>query len=102
MTNWVMRLDMRTPGFGAAPEDLYGTALEMVEWADAQGFAQCMLSEHHGAEDGYLPSPLVLGSAIAARTRTLRIRVSALILALHDPLRIAEDVVVLDGFPRFL
>ncbi len=97
MTNWVMRLDMRAPGFGTAPEELYRAALDMVGWADAQGFAQCMLSEHHGAEDGYLPSPLVLGSAIAARTRTLRIQVSALILALHDPLRIAEDVAVLDN-----
>ncbi len=97
MANLVIRLDMRAPDFGAVPEDLYAAALDMADWADAQGFAECMLSEHHGSEDGFLPSPLVLGSAIAARTRRMRIQVSALILALHDPLRIAEDVAVLDN-----
>jgi len=97
MANLVIRLDMRAPDFGAVPEELYAAALDMADWADAQGFAECMLSEHHGADDGFLPSPLVLGSAIAARTRRMRIQVSALILALHDPLRIAEDVAVLDN-----
>ena len=46
--------------------------------------------------DGYLPSPLVLATAIAARTSTLPIMTAALILPLYDPVRLAEDMVVLD------
>jgi alkanesulfonate monooxygenase SsuD/methylene tetrahydromethanopterin reductase-like flavin-dependent oxidoreductase (luciferase family) len=96
MTNLVLRLDMRAPAFADVPRDFYRIGLDMVQWADANGFTECMLSEHHGTEDGYLPSPLVYGAAIAARTEKLRIRISALVLPLHDPLRIAEDAAVLD------
>ncbi|MBK7520968.1 MAG: LLM class flavin-dependent oxidoreductase [Gammaproteobacteria bacterium] len=96
MTRLTLRFDLRTPPFARCPDDYYRTALDMAEWADAHGFNECMLSEHHGEEDGYLPSPLVMAAAIAARTRRMRIRISALILPLHDPLRIAEDVAVLD------
>jgi alkanesulfonate monooxygenase SsuD/methylene tetrahydromethanopterin reductase-like flavin-dependent oxidoreductase (luciferase family) len=67
-----------------------------VQWADANGFDECMLSEHHGTEDGYLPSPLVYAAAVAGRTENMRIRISALVLPLHDPLRVAEDAAVLD------
>ncbi|MBT4521700.1 MAG: LLM class flavin-dependent oxidoreductase [Halieaceae bacterium] len=87
---------MRAPAFADVPQDLYRVGLDMVQWADANGFAECMLSEHHGSDDGYLPSPLVYSAAIAARTRNLRVRISALVLPLHDPLRVAEDMAVLD------
>jgi len=96
MTKLSLSLDMRAPAFANTPEDLYSIGIEMAARADAQGFAECMLSEHHGSDDGYLPSPLVLGDAIAARTQRIRIRVSALVLPLHDPLRVVEDAAVLD------
>jgi alkanesulfonate monooxygenase SsuD/methylene tetrahydromethanopterin reductase-like flavin-dependent oxidoreductase (luciferase family) len=96
MTRFSLRLDMRAPDFAQPREDLYRIGLDMAAWADEHGFSDCMLSEHHGADDAYLPSPLVYGAAIAARTQQLRIRISALVLPLHDPLRIAEDVAVLD------
>jgi alkanesulfonate monooxygenase SsuD/methylene tetrahydromethanopterin reductase-like flavin-dependent oxidoreductase (luciferase family) len=97
MPQFTLRLDMRAPAFGTPKEALYTAGLEMAEWADRQGFAECMLSEHHGSEDSYLPSPLIYAAAIAARTRRMRLQVSALVLPLHDPLRIAEDVAVLDN-----
>lgn len=96
MTRFALRLDLRAPAFARVPDDFYRVGLEMVEWADANGFAECMLSEHHGTDDGYLPSPLVYAAAVAARTEYLRIRISALVLPLHDPLRVAEDAAVLD------
>ena len=52
--------------------------------------------QHHGSEDGYLPSPVVLASAIAARTERIRIRLSVITLPFNHPLRIAEDIAVLD------
>jgi alkanesulfonate monooxygenase SsuD/methylene tetrahydromethanopterin reductase-like flavin-dependent oxidoreductase (luciferase family) len=96
MAQWILRLDLRSPAFAGELPALYRTGLDMAAWADAHGFDQCMLSEHHGAEDGYLPSPLVYGAAVAARTERLRLRISALVLPLHDPLRAAEDLAVLD------
>jgi alkanesulfonate monooxygenase SsuD/methylene tetrahydromethanopterin reductase-like flavin-dependent oxidoreductase (luciferase family) len=96
MARFTLRLDMRAPPFANTPADLYRIGLDMAQWADEHGFSECMLSEHHGADDDYLPSPLVYAGAIAARTEQIRLRISALILPLHDPLRIAEDVAVLD------
>ena len=46
--------------------------------------------------DGYLPSPLILATAMAARTTTLPIMVAAVVLPLYHPVRLAEDMVVLD------
>jgi alkanesulfonate monooxygenase SsuD/methylene tetrahydromethanopterin reductase-like flavin-dependent oxidoreductase (luciferase family) len=94
---FLMRFDMRAPGFGAAPPaELYAAALEMAAWGEQTGCMQIVISEHHGSEDGYLSSPLVLASAIAAHTQNIPIQVAALIVPLHDPLRLAEDMAVLD------
>ena len=75
-----LRYDLRRAPFDATTSaDLVATALEQCEWADRLGFATVTLSEHHGSPDGYLPSPLVFGAAVAARTRTLRLVIAALI-----------------------
>jgi alkanesulfonate monooxygenase SsuD/methylene tetrahydromethanopterin reductase-like flavin-dependent oxidoreductase (luciferase family) len=98
---FIMRFDLRSPGLD--PERtaaLYETAVEMCEWAETRGCVQVIVSEHHGSADGYLPSPLLLASAIAARTRTLPIQVAALIVPLHEPVRLAEDMAVLDVMSR--
>src|SRR5690242_2274444 len=92
-----MRFDMRAPADGpAAIGGLYDAALEMAAWADQHGAASIVVSEHHASPDGYLPAPLVLASAIAARTTTVPIMVAALLVPLHDPVRLAEDMAVLD------
>jgi alkanesulfonate monooxygenase SsuD/methylene tetrahydromethanopterin reductase-like flavin-dependent oxidoreductase (luciferase family) len=93
----IIRFDMRAPGLDPkASQQLYSAALEMAEWADARGFDMLTLSEHHASPDGYLPSPLVLGGAMAARTKKIALWISALLLPLHDPIRLAEDLAVLD------
>lgn len=91
-----LRFDMRAPAFGPRPEVLYAAALDMASYADGNGFYGVMLSEHHGSDDGYLPSPVTLMAAIAGRTRNLRLAFRALVAPLHDPLRLAEDLAVLD------
>jgi alkanesulfonate monooxygenase SsuD/methylene tetrahydromethanopterin reductase-like flavin-dependent oxidoreductase (luciferase family) len=96
VAHFILRFDMRAPAFGAGIDELYAAALDMAAFADEAGFDEIMLSEHHGSEDGYLPSPLTLAAAIAARTSRVRIRISALVLPLHDPIRVAEDVAVVD------
>jgi len=92
-----LRYDLRCPPFcKASSAELFAAAIEQCEWADRLGFATVTLSEHHGSPDGYLPSPLVLGAAIAARTRNLRLMLAALIAPLHDPIRLAEDIATFD------
>src|SRR5919109_813469 len=93
---FLMRFDMRAPDFGASTSDLYAAAIEMSSHAETRGAITAAVSEHHTMSDGYLPSPLVLATAIAARTSTLPIMTAALILPLYDPIRLAEDMVVLD------
>jgi alkanesulfonate monooxygenase SsuD/methylene tetrahydromethanopterin reductase-like flavin-dependent oxidoreductase (luciferase family) len=87
---------MRSPEFGAPTAQLYGAALDMAAYGDSHGIDYAMLMEHHGSPDCYLPAPLVLGAAIAARTTTMRILLGAVILPLHDPVKIAEQMAVVD------
>lgn len=92
-----MRFDLRNPPFAeTGTADRYAEALDMAEWADRHGFAIVTLSEHHGSPDGYLPSPLPVAAAIAARTKRIGIHVAAMVAAFHDPLRLAEDAAVVD------
>ncbi len=88
--------DMRAPAFGAPPEDLYAAALEQSAWADRIGFESVSLMEHHGSPDGYLPSPIVLAGAIAGVTRRVTINLNVILLPLYHPVKLAEDLAVLD------
>ncbi|RHW26241.1 LLM class flavin-dependent oxidoreductase [Nocardioides immobilis] len=90
-----LRYDLRSPEFAAPVSALAQTAIEQAEWADTRGFAAVQLSEHHGSADNYNPSPLLLGAAIAARTKNMRLA-PVVIVPLQDPVRLAEDVCVLD------
>jgi alkanesulfonate monooxygenase SsuD/methylene tetrahydromethanopterin reductase-like flavin-dependent oxidoreductase (luciferase family) len=92
---FTLRFDMRAPSFGAPPTELYRAACEMSAWAETRGCVAAVLCEHHCADDGYLPSPLLLGAAIAARTEQLMLNL-VILLPFYDPARLAEDMAVLD------
>jgi len=92
--------DMRAPEFGADRNDLYACALDQAAWADDLGFDVVGLGEHHCAEDGYNPSPLVLASAMAARTRQIKLRTSVLLAPLYDLPKLAEDAAVVQIVSR--
>jgi alkanesulfonate monooxygenase SsuD/methylene tetrahydromethanopterin reductase-like flavin-dependent oxidoreductase (luciferase family) len=93
----ILRFDLRAPAFSPARTDeLYAAALDLAAYADEQGFDSVTVSEHHGVDDGFLPSPIVLAAAIAGRTRRIRIGISALLAPLYDPIKLAEDLAVLD------
>jgi alkanesulfonate monooxygenase SsuD/methylene tetrahydromethanopterin reductase-like flavin-dependent oxidoreductase (luciferase family) len=96
-----LRFDFRNPPLAhTSMADRYAAALDMVEWADALGCVSIGVSEHHGSADGYLPSPVPMLAAMAQRSTTARLAISALIVSFHDPLRIAEDLAVLDNLSR--
>lgn len=93
----VTRFDFRAPGASAHERrDRYRAALDLARYAEETGHNAVNLSEHHGSEDGYLPSPLIAASAVAAVTSRIQIAVWALVAPLYDPIRLAEDIAVLD------
>lgn len=93
----ILRLNMTLPGVDPkAMSDRYKAALDMATAVDEAGFLAVTLDEHHGAPDGWLPAPMMLAGMIAARTSRVLIDLRALLLPLHDPIRVAEDLIVVD------
>jgi len=94
---FVIRYDLRVPpGAALTHAEQYRHALEMARWADARGFAGAGLSEHHAAADGFMHSPLTIAAAILGATRNLKVTISALLVPLHDPVRLAEEIATID------
>ena len=97
---FTLRFDMRAPDFGAPTTELYATALDIAEWGENNGCISAVLCEHHASEDGYLPAPLILASAMAARTKSLPMTVAIVQLPLYNPVRLAEEMCVIDIISR--
>jgi alkanesulfonate monooxygenase SsuD/methylene tetrahydromethanopterin reductase-like flavin-dependent oxidoreductase (luciferase family) len=97
MTMIGIRFDLRVPPFSQTTHaELYAACLDQCAWADEHGLDIIVLSEHHGVADGYLPAPLTLAAAIAGRTKKISINIAAVLVPLHDPVRMAEQLAVLD------
>src|SRR5467141_3408186 len=89
--------DFRNPAQWRQPADrLYREILDQIAWGENNGFDDVWLSEHHFIEDGYLPSVLPVAAAIAARTKRIRIAPGVLLMPFHNPMRLAEDIAVVD------
>jgi alkanesulfonate monooxygenase SsuD/methylene tetrahydromethanopterin reductase-like flavin-dependent oxidoreductase (luciferase family) len=97
MTMIGIRYDLRVPRFAATSHAaLYAACLDQCAWADERGFDFVALSEHHGVDDGYLPAPVVLAAAVVGRTTRIPVNIAAILVPLHDPVRLAEQLAVLD------
>lgn len=95
-----MRFDMRATEASGPVADLYAAAVEMAAWGDRNGCMSIQVSEHHASPDGYLPTPLLLACAMAARTERVPFQVAASLLPLHDPVSLAEQMCVVDILSR--
>ena len=71
-------------------------AIAEAQLAEDSGFEACFFGEHHQDKDGFLPSPLIVATAVAAQTRRLKVGTSVILLPLHHPVHVAEDVITLD------
>jgi alkanesulfonate monooxygenase SsuD/methylene tetrahydromethanopterin reductase-like flavin-dependent oxidoreductase (luciferase family) len=91
-----LAFDMRVPDLGTSPTHIYAAALDMCKHVDGRGFDYAWVMEHHAAADGYLPSPLTMAAAIAGCTKQIRLLAGVIILPLHDPVKIAEEMAVVD------
>src|ERR1700678_1421210 len=78
--------------------DLYRGVVELFVAAEELGYDSGWVAQHHfHADYGRLPSPLVLLAAAAERTSRIELGTAIVTLPLEDPLRLAEDVAVLDA-----
>jgi len=91
--------DFRNPVKWRRPfHEFYEGILDQIQRAEAAGFDNVWLTEHHFTEDGYNPALLPTAAAIAARTQRIRIGTFILLLPYQHPVRCAEDVVCADIF----
>lgn len=89
--------DLRNPAqWRQNPSRLYGFVLEACEEAERLGANSAWFSEHHLFVDDYLPCPLTVAAAAAARTKRIRLGTAILIAPLHHPAEIAEQSAVVD------
>lgn len=76
----------------------YDAILEQIEWIDRDlSIDGVYVTEHHFYDDGYMPAPMVMCGAIAARTQRVRIGTNLIQLPLHNAVRLAEDALVVDA-----
>ncbi|MFI5011487.1 MAG: LLM class flavin-dependent oxidoreductase [Hyphomicrobiales bacterium] len=74
----------------------YEARLQLIEAYDRGGFHAYHLAEHHATPLGMAPSPSVFLAAVAQRTRRLRFGALVHTLSLYHPLRLAEEICMLD------
>ncbi len=86
----------RVPDGPLSMTDVYAATLDQAVLADGLGFDHVWFTEHHFLEDGYLPAFQPLAGAIAARTERVRISTDIALLPLYHPIRLAEELAVLD------
>ncbi|HEY9620573.1 MAG TPA: LLM class flavin-dependent oxidoreductase [Crinalium sp.] len=78
--------------------DKYRLLIEGAKFADRNGFSAVWIPERHfDAFGGLYPNPAVIGSAIAMITQQIQIRSGSVVMALQDPLRVAEEWSVVDN-----
>lgn len=77
-------------------EEVYARAIEQCQAAEDLGFRNVWLAEHHFSTYGYLGRPVQLATYIAASTRRIRVGTAVIVVPLHHPLVIAEEIAMLD------
>jgi alkanesulfonate monooxygenase SsuD/methylene tetrahydromethanopterin reductase-like flavin-dependent oxidoreductase (luciferase family) len=80
----------------ASLTQIYEDRLQLLETADAAGFYSYHLAEHHVTPLGMAPSPSLFLASAAQRTRRLRLGPLVYLLPLYHPLRLIEEICMLD------
>jgi alkanesulfonate monooxygenase SsuD/methylene tetrahydromethanopterin reductase-like flavin-dependent oxidoreductase (luciferase family) len=93
----LLRFNFVLPGRDPATlSSMYQAGVEMAAAADDAGFMAVTVEEHHGVDDGWSPAPLAIAGLMLGRTKNIRLMVQALLVPLNDPIRVAEQVAILD------
>jgi alkanesulfonate monooxygenase SsuD/methylene tetrahydromethanopterin reductase-like flavin-dependent oxidoreductase (luciferase family) len=80
----------------ASSHQIIEETLAEIDAAERLNFANTWLTEHHGSRYGLGVAPAVLAAAVASRTQRLGIGFAVHVSALHHPLRLAEEIAMVD------
>jgi len=86
---------MQSPSARSSRE-IYTRGVELAQAAETLGYRNVWLGEHHFSTYGYLSRPAQLATYIAAKTTTLRVGTAVIVVPLHHPLIVAEEIATLD------
>jgi alkanesulfonate monooxygenase SsuD/methylene tetrahydromethanopterin reductase-like flavin-dependent oxidoreductase (luciferase family) len=81
---------------GTEPRQVFEDTTEQIQYAEELGFASAWLAEHHFSRYGLGSSGLVFAAQVAALTKRIRLGTAVLVPPLHHPIRLAEDIAMLD------
>jgi len=86
---------LQTPS--AQPSDvIYARGVEITQAAEELGFHNMWLAEHHLSTYGLLSRPLTYALHLAGKTRRIRVGTAVIVVPLHHPLVIAEEIATVD------
>ena len=86
---------MQSPS-ARSSQEIYARGLEIAQASETLGFDNVWLAEHHFSTYGYSSRPAQLATYIAARTARIRVGTAVIVVPLHHPLVIAEEIATLD------
>ena len=86
---------MQSPS-AQSSEEMFARAVEQAQTAEDLGFRNIWLAEHHFSTYGYVGRPVQLATYIAAKTTRLRVGTAVIVVPLHHPLIVAEEIAMLD------
>ncbi|MGR8949330.1 MAG: LLM class flavin-dependent oxidoreductase [Gammaproteobacteria bacterium] len=88
------------PECGIQWNEPYQDMLDCLPIAEDLGFESMFMATHHAKTDGLCPAPLIACAGAASVTKTMRIGTAVLLVPMYAPLRLAEDIAVLDNLSQ--
>jgi len=85
---------------GVNPTLALESDLELIQWLDRCGYDEAWFGEHHSAGTEISASPEIFIAVAAERTRHIRLGTGVVSLSYHNPLWVAERIVMLDHLTR--
>ncbi len=88
------------PPHGKNVANLIDELVEQAVLCEEVGFDGFYFTEHHQQDDGYLPSPVLMSGMIGRTTKRIKVGTCVLLSPLYHPIRLAEDIAVVDQATR--
>jgi len=97
----VLRFNFASPqGEPRTQSELLRAALELAQWGESRGITTVSVDEHHATGHGWSCNPIMAAAMLLARTSTLIASVDCTLGPLWNPVRLAEDIALVDNMSR--
>jgi alkanesulfonate monooxygenase SsuD/methylene tetrahydromethanopterin reductase-like flavin-dependent oxidoreductase (luciferase family) len=97
----VLRFNFASPhGEPRTQSELIRAALELAQWGESRGITTVSVDEHHATGQGWSSNPILAAAMFLARTSTLIASVDCALGPLWNPVRLAEDIALVDNMSR--